>query len=230
MKTLNGVKTNLDVIAACDEVLRLYKAGDNTPSYQGVNFDGAALMGHCQQNVRELVEAVAYGRERAWGEASCCATATHQRLRNNGWASVSLGNAQPGDLVYMSSPGGRCSKGCGQRPGHVGILHHKSGTTWHLWQNTSYDGLGLCLIPLRTEQITRIVGIYRLFPLAQAQAAAGGKRRVNWHGTYLEDEDVMFLAGAHFVSARAAAEAEGSVVKVDRETGKVFVGPAQWWE
>ena len=229
MKTLNGTRTNLDVIAACDEVLRLYKAGDKTPSYQGVNFDGAALMGHCQQNVRELVEAVAYGRERAWGEASCCATATHQRLRANGWAMISLADIQPGDLVYMSTSSGRCSH-CGQHPGHVGIYHHVANGTRYLWQNTSYERRGLCCIPLRADQVNRIVGIYRLFPLSQEQAAAGGKRRINWHGTYLADEDVMFLAGAHFVSARAAAEAEGSVVKVDRETGKVFVGPAQWWE
>ena len=77
-------------------------------------------MGHCQQNVRELVEAVAYGRERVWGEASCCATATNQRIRAQGYTSVDFSHALPGDLVYFGPGGGRCGT-CHQDPGHVGI-------------------------------------------------------------------------------------------------------------
>lgn len=228
MKTLNGNKTNLDVLAAGAAVLRLYNAGDKTPEYGGVVFDGAGKLGHCQQNVRELVEAVAYGKERMWGEASCCATATQQRLVGHGWQSVGLANARSGDVVYFGPGGGWC-KTCGQYPGHVGVLHHQEPNgRWWLWQNTSYDQLGLCCIPLRDSQRARIVGVYRLFPLAAAQTdAAQGERLVNWWGAYLPADAVVFDMGEHFVNLRLAAAAEGSVVKLSGR--KIFIGPAHWW-
>ena len=232
MRYLNGNRNNRDVIAACDEVLRQYTAGDRTPSLNGVNFDGAAKMGHCQQNVRELVEAVAYGREWTWGQASCCATATNQRIRATGQPSVELSHAKPGDLVYFGPGGGRCGT-CGQDPGHVGIMHHQDGAgTWYVWQNTSYERRGLCCIPLRPEQKARIVGIYRLFPLAEVQEvqAQDGERVVNWWGRYLPESDVVTDdTGQHYVRLRAAAGAEGSAVMLDAATGKVFVGPRAWW-
>ena len=230
MKTLNGNKTHKDLLATCDEALRQYKAGDRTPEIGGVVFDGAAFVGRCQQNVREAVEATAYGRERMWGEASCCATATHQRLKGHSWPSRSLGGAYPGDVVYLGPGGGRCDI-CRQDPGHVGILHHQADGGWYLWQNTVYNGLGLCLIRLRPEQQARIVGIYRLFPLgASGPAVYHGERPVNWHGSYLKPDDVLFEGGEHFVNLRAAAAAEGSIVKVDPVSGKVFVGPKEWWD
>jgi hypothetical protein len=226
MKTLNGNKTNLDVIAACDKVLAEYKAGDATPAYNGVEFDGAGKLGHCQQNVRELVEAVAYGKERMWGEASCCATSTQQRLGRDGWVSVGLANAQPGDVVYFGPGGGHCST-CGQDPGHVGILHDQAESgVWNMWQNTSYDSLGLCCIPIRQAQHDRIIAVYRLFPLATA-ATPDGEMLINWWGTYLPADAVEYTDGGHMINLRKAAEAEGSVVKVSG--GKVFVGPAAWW-
>ena len=230
MRYLNGNKTNRDVIAACDEVLRQYQAGDRTPTYNGVTFDGAAKMGHCQQNVRELVEAVAYGRERVWGEASCCATATNQRIRAQGYTSVDFSHALPGDLVYFGPGGGRCGT-CHQDPGHVGIMHHQSGGTWYVWQNTSYESRGLCCIPLRDSQRSRIVGIYRVFPRADVQQvqAVDGERQINWWGRYLPAGDVMLQDGEHYVRLRAAAGAEDSAVMMDPVTGKVFVGPRSWW-
>lgn len=226
MKTLNGTKTNLNLIANCDEALSQYKGGDRTPEVGGVLLDGAAQMGHCQQNVREIVEATAYGRERLWGEASCCATATHQRLKAGGWPSVGLAQAQPGDVAYFGPGGGQCGI-CHQDPGHVGILHHQVGGVWQVWQNTSYEGRGLCCIPLRESQRQRIVGIYRLFPLAE-EAAFSGERRINWFGKWLGLDDVVFDKGEHFVNLRKAAAGMGAVVKVG-EDGKVYVGPESWW-
>lgn len=230
MRTLNGLKTNLDVIAACDAVLRLYAAGDQTPEYGGVFFDGAAKLGHCQQNVRELVEAVAYGKERMWGEASCCATATQQRLAAHAWVSVGLANAQPGDLVYFGPGGGKCGV-CGQDPGHVGVLHdHPAAGRWNVWQNTSFEQRGLCCIPMRQAQLVRVVAVYRMFPLAEVPTtAADGERRINWWGTWVDPSDVLYDMGEHYVRVRKAAAAEGSVVKIDPASGKVYVGPAAWW-
>ena len=229
MKTLNGNRTNRDFLATCDEALRQYSLGDRTPTVYGVTFEKAARLGCCQANVRYAVEGTAYGKARMWGEASCCATSTSQRMAAHGWPNVGLANAQPGDVVYFGPGGGWCDT-CEQDPGHVGILHHQDRAgVWQMWQNTVTDGLGLCCIPLRASQRARIVGVYRLFPLAETltPALSQGERVINWWGTYLPAEAVEYRGGEHFVNLRKIAAAEGSAVKVSG--AKVFVGPTAWW-
>lgn len=231
-KYLSGGKSNLDLLETCDRVLRAYQAGDKSPVLHGVEFESASALGSCQKNVREAVEATAFGKEWSWGQASCCATATEQRLREAGYPRVSLADAQPGDLCYMTPCGSICRKGCKQDAGHVVILHHQVNGVWWGWQNTSYNHLTLCCIPLRDDQKSRIVGVYRLFPLAaQALAVPAGELKINWRGEWLDPDDVDLKedAGDHWVRLRAIAEAQGDVVKVDAASGKVYVGPAGWW-
>ncbi len=229
-KYINGNKTNRDLIAVCEEAWEQRLAG-KIPVVNGVTFENATKLGRCQQHVREAVEATAYGREWAWPEASCCATATHQKLAKSGYQIIKdLTSAQSGDLVYMTPCGSRCGT-CGQDAGHTGILHRLRDESWMMWQNTSAGGAGLCVREISSSEVKRIVGIYRLFPLAaNTMTTPGGERPINWHGHYLHPEDVIFHDGAHYVAVRAAAKAEGSMVKVDPKTGKVFVGPASWWD
>jgi len=232
-KYVNANKSNTDLIAVCDEALRQRQAGQ-VPVVNGVRFEHAAALGWCQQHVREAVEACAFGAEGLWGGASCCATSTHQKLTRQGYTRVSWEDAMSGDLIYWSPCGIRCGT-CRQDAGHTGILHHVAGSgAWWIWQNTSSGGRGICIIPIQSWQYSP-VGIYRAFPLAAAAeqpaltAPPGGEKRVNWHGEYLDPADVLFEGGKHYVAVRAAAAAEGLVVKVDAATGKVFVGPPEWW-
>ena len=232
MKTLNGNKTNLDLLRNCDEALRQFNSGIIAPVVNGVKMEGAAKMGRCQQNTREIVEATAYGKEWMWGEASCCATATNQRLVAHGWQNVTLKGAQPGDLVYFGPGGGKCGT-CGQDPGHVGILHHQHPQdpyTWYVWQNTSYNARGLCCIILRDSQRARIVGVYRMFALAELAATGlpNAERRINFRGQWIDPDDIMYDMGVHYINVRRAAAVLGDTVKVGRD-GKVYTGPAEWW-
>ena len=215
-------------MTAARDVASQYKKGNHKPHYGGVIFEHAAALGCCQQNVRELVEAVAFGKERTWPEASCCAGSTCERLKKSNYERIArIEDAQPGDLIYMGGGGYHTGPGqCGGRVGHVGVYMGDG----ELWQNTSYDKRGLCIIPIRPEQYTRITGIFRLFPLATEPEAQDAELRINWYGEYLDPEAVLFLNGRHYVSIRDAALAEGAAVKVDAATGKVFVGPKAWWE
>ena len=160
-------KTNADLIRVCDEALADLQAGDSTPEVGDVVFEHATYLGWCQQHAREAVEACAYGYEGVWPDTRCCATRTCQQLRKAGYDQFTLDTAQPGDLIYWSPCGSHCST-CKQDAGHVGILHDRRNGVWRVWQNTSYHGLGMALVPLQSWQHNP-VGIFRLFPLGAAE-------------------------------------------------------------
>jgi len=168
VKYLTTAKTSTDILAITAEVWRQYKAGQ-IPIIGDVKFESVHKLGHCQQNIRELVEAAVYGKEWRWPEARCCAGATCRAIKNAGYPTIAFAAMGPGDLVYMS--GGRKCDTCGGAVGHTGMYLHPQGAQRILWQNTSALGLGLCERALTGDQINWINGIFRLLPLAEVAAA-----------------------------------------------------------
>lgn len=219
MKYLNGNRTSSDICHNAEVTIAQCTSG-KVPTIESVVFEHSRLLGCCQQNVRELVEATGFGRERTWGEASCCAGSTAKRLAGSDYAKVPHSEAQPGDLIYFGG-GKECSR-CHGEVGHVGVYMGNG----NLWQNTSYESRGLCIIPIRQDQAARMIGVYRLFPLTSKPNPLS---LVNWCGEYLPAEDVIEQDGQNFISLRALAEAEGYAVHFDAGSRKVFVGPASWW-
>ncbi|MHB8997660.1 MAG: NlpC/P60 family protein [Armatimonadota bacterium] len=220
MKYLNGNKTSLDICRNAEVAIVQYTSG-KVPTIESVVFEHSRLLGCCQQNIRELIEATAFGKERTWSEASCCAGSTAKRLAASDYERVPHSEAQPGDLIYFGG-GKECSR-CHGEVGHVGVYMGNG----NLWQNTSYESRGLCIIPIRQDQAARMIGVYRLFPLA---AKPMTNSPVNWCGQYLSAGDVIEQAGQNYISLRALAEAEGYAVHFDPVSHKVFVGPASWWK
>jgi len=213
-------KTSADLVAAAKQVLRDYQHGDRSPMLDGTIFDKASGLGYCQKNIRQLLATVAFGNEWAWGEASCCATSTWQRLTAHAWHRYSLAEAQPGDLIYMSTAGGLCHT-CNQKPGHVGMVLTLNPII--LWQNTSYQGKGLCAIPLRDEQVNRLRGLYRMFPLAGSTGPVPFRGIV--HANQFLQCNATIESGVLRVDARPFAEGLGHTVHAEHlaDQGKVYV-------
>lgn len=138
------------------------KKNGKIPTLNGVIFDSVRTLGTCQKNVRQLIEATIWGQEWRWQQASCCASNTCSKIKSAGFESIPKNKMEIGDLIYML--GGKKCKTCGKEVGHVGIYVNNDGGDKMIWQNTSYMGLGLCIIPLRNDQYNRINGVFRLFP------------------------------------------------------------------
>lgn len=168
MKYLTTAKTSRDILATAAEVWRQYKQG-LIPVIGHVRFESVHELGHCQQNIRELIEGTVYGEEWRWPEARCCAGATCRAIKNAGYPTIAFAAMEPGDLVYMG--GGKKCKTCGGAVGHTGMYLRPQGPERILWQNTSAGGMGLCERALTGDQIGRINGIFRLLPLAEVAAA-----------------------------------------------------------
>ena len=154
-------KTSDELVKNCYNIYNQYKQG-KVPSLNGVVFDGARTLGTCQKNVRKIVEATIWGQEWKWQQAGCCASNTCSKIKQAGFESIPKNKMEIGDIIYML--GGKKCKTCGKEVGHVGIYVNNDGGDKMIWQNTSYQGLGLCIIPLRSSQYARINGVFRFFP------------------------------------------------------------------
>lgn len=149
-----------DLLNLAIDIYKQKKSG-KTPKYKNVIFENATKLGRCQQNIRELVEALVWGNERRWDDAACCAYSTHLNLAKK-YQNISYSQTKPGDLIYTNNGGGICST-CGKQSGHVMLYLKNENHRKMMWQNTSYNSLGLTIIPMRDSQKTNICGIYRLF-------------------------------------------------------------------
>ncbi len=154
-------KTSEELIKNCYDVYNQKKQG-KIPVLNGVVFDSARSLGMCQKNVRQIIEATIWGKEWVWPQAACCASNTCSKIKQAGFESIPKNKMEIGDIIYML--GGKKCKTCGKEVGHVGIYVKNDEGQKMIWQNTSYQNLGLCIIPLRNEQYNRINGVFRLFP------------------------------------------------------------------
>lgn len=148
--------TKADLVAVCTMVMQAIKAGKASITINGVTFKGFTATGWCSRNVRWAVGATIYGAEWGWPYASCCARRTAERLRAAG-LRVSR-DPKPGDIVAFGG-GGKCGT-CGGAVGHIGVYMGNN----MLWQNTSYNGLGTCIIPIRQSQWEHLLGVYEILP------------------------------------------------------------------
>lgn len=165
MKYLSTKKTNSDLVSDAIAINKSKQEG-NIPVLHGIRFENAFKGGWCQQTIRKLIEGTVYGKEWTWGDSSCCATSTYQRLVHNEYPKIPLMQSKAGDLIYIS--GGPKCRTCKQPVGHV-VMKTSEG---QFFQNTSRDNLCICIVPLTNDQRKRVLGVFRLLPLASQQIAA----------------------------------------------------------
>lgn len=149
--------TKAALVAVCNRVIAAIHNGAQSVTINGVLFAGFSQTGWCARNVRRAVEATVYGAEWAWPQGACCATSMALKLRAAG-AGISRGKIRPGDLVAFSG-GGKC-RTCGRAVGHIGVYMGDN----MLWQNTSYQSMGTCIIPIRESQWDAVIGVYAILP------------------------------------------------------------------
>ena len=154
------------IIKVAKRVLKQFTNGNKIPVYNEISFTAASRKNRCQQNVRNLIEATEVF-ESKWKEASCCAGNTqrkmHQAAKNGKYIEITnISSILPGDIIYIGG-GVKCSK-CKSPAGHVMVYTGDNNGKQLMWQNTVYDGLKLCNIPLRQDQINRFIAAYRFIP------------------------------------------------------------------
>jgi len=139
-----------DVIEVCKEVYESKKRGDTKSTINGVTFDDnfydSSQGGRCQENVRKVYKAVAGQDEPGAGSS---ALNTYHNLVGNGFNPIPFKDIRVGDFLYFK----------GGDFGHTGIYMGNG----MMWQQTSYQGLGICIIPIRDSQKENFLGAFRFF-------------------------------------------------------------------
>lgn len=155
----------MKIVDVAESVLERYRSGHRSPSYGPIHFTDADRSGHCQKNVRQLIEAAVYGESDSWPEADCCAGQTrrnlHRAARRGKYQEITdIERIIPGDLVYLSGGPG-CSR-CGGSAGHAMVcVGRDHDGNLMMWQNVSTGDRALCEIPLVDWQSRRFVAAYR---------------------------------------------------------------------